>query len=118
MEFTRVVAVEYPRKGIWSLGFVTGEGMRGIVEAAGEPVLSVLIPTSPMPATGFTVTVLRSEAVDINITVDQAFQFIVSCGVVVPMTQQFHPVGGAVQSAIGQHLDTPSLPNTAVADRS
>ena len=87
MEFNRVVAVEYPRKGIWSIGFVTGESMLDIAAAANEPVLSVLMPTSPMPATGFTITVRKSEAVDLNITVDQAIQFIVSCGVVIPPQQ-------------------------------
>lgn len=88
IEFNRVVAVEYPRKGIWSVGFVTGESMADIRAAANEPVLSVLMPTSPMPVTGFTITVMKSEAVDLNITVDQAIQFIVSCGVVVPKSQQ------------------------------
>ncbi len=87
IEYTRVVAVEYPRKGIWSLGLVTGESMLDIRSAANEPVLSVLIPTSPMPVTGYTITVLKSEAIDLNITIDQAFQFIVSCGVVVPPGQ-------------------------------
>jgi len=89
VEFNRVVAIEYPRKGIWSLGFVTGESMLDIRSAANEPVLTVLMPTSPMPATGFTVTVLRSEAIDVNLTVDQAIQFIVSCGVVIPTHQQY-----------------------------
>lgn len=88
MEFTRVVAVEYPRQGIWSLGFVTGESMLDIRSAANEPVLSVLIPTSPMPATGYTITVRKSETIDLNVSVEQAFQFCVSCGVVVPPQQQ------------------------------
>ncbi|MCA9239936.1 MAG: DUF502 domain-containing protein [Planctomycetales bacterium] len=87
MEFTRVVAVEYPRKGIWTVAFVTGESMLDIESAANEPIMSVLIPTSPMPFTGFTVTVRKSEILDLNITIDQAFQFIVSCGVVVPPHQ-------------------------------
>ena len=87
IEYTRVVAVEYPRKGIWTLAMVTGESLLDIRCAANEPVLSVLIPTSPMPFTGFTVTVRKSETVDLNITIDQAFQFIVSCGVVVPSQQ-------------------------------
>ncbi len=87
IEFNRVVAVEYPRKGIWSIGFVTGESMLDIAAAANEPVLSVLIPTSPMPVTGFTITVRKSEAVDLNITIDQAIQFVVSCGVVIPPQQ-------------------------------
>lgn len=84
IEFNRVVAIEYPREGIWSIGFVTGNGLPGIAKAAGEPVLSVLMPTSPMPMTGFTVTVRRSEAIDLDLTVDEAIQFCVSCGVVVP----------------------------------
>jgi uncharacterized membrane protein len=87
IEYTRVVAVEYPRKGIWSLAMVTGESMLDIRSAANEPVVSVLVPTSPMPFTGFTVTVKKSETIDLNITIDQAFQFIVSCGVVVPPQQ-------------------------------
>jgi uncharacterized membrane protein len=88
MTFTRIVAVEYPRRGIWSMGFVTSEGMLDIRNAAGEPVLSVLMPTSPMPATGFTITVPKSQTIELNITIDQAVQFCVSCGVVVPDHQQ------------------------------
>jgi len=84
LEYSRVVAIEYPRKGIWSLGLVTGEGLEDIEEAAGEPVLTVMVPTSPMLMAGFTVNVLRSETLDLNISVDQAVQFIVSCGVVLP----------------------------------
>ncbi|MCA9270938.1 MAG: DUF502 domain-containing protein, partial [Planctomycetales bacterium] len=99
IEFTRVVAVEYPRKGIWSLGFVTSESMLEIRSAANEPVLTVLMPTSPMPATGFTVNVKKSETIDLNITMDQAFQFIVSCGVVVPPHQMYNTLEQADKSA-------------------
>ncbi|QEG34192.1 DUF502 domain-containing protein [Bythopirellula goksoeyrii] len=87
LDYTRVVAVEYPRKGIWTVAFMTGESLLDIRGAANEPVVSVLIPTSPMPFTGFTVTVKKSETVDLNITMEQAFQFVVSCGVVVPPQQ-------------------------------
>lgn len=88
VEYNRVVAVEYPRTGVWSIGFVTGESMLDIRSAANEPVLTILMPTSPMPATGFTITVRKSEAIDLNITIDQAIQFVVSCGVVIPPHQQ------------------------------
>ena len=98
IEYTRVVAVEYPRKGVWTVAMVTGESLLDIRSAANEPVLSVLIPTSPMPFTGFTVTVKKSETIDLNITIDQAFQFIVSCGVVAP-SQQIHPSDGALSDA-------------------
>ncbi|HYO23951.1 MAG TPA: DUF502 domain-containing protein [Lacipirellulaceae bacterium] len=84
IEYTRVVAVEYPRKGIWQLGFVTGEALTDIGAAANEPLLTVFFPCSPMPFTGFTAVVKRSETLDLNITMEQALQFMVSCGVVAP----------------------------------
>jgi uncharacterized membrane protein len=86
--FNRVVAVEYPRQGIWAVAFVTGEGMLDVRAAANEPVLNLLVPTSPIPGTGFTVVVRKSEVLDLNMTVDQAIQYLVSCGVVVPPQQQ------------------------------
>ncbi len=87
IEFNSVVAIEYPRKGIWSLGLVTGKGMSQISAMAGEPILAVLMPTSPMPMTGFTIQVRKSEAIELDLTIDEAIQFIVSCGVVSPGTQ-------------------------------
>ena len=88
VDYSRVVAVEYPRRGIWSLGFVTGDSMLEMTVTAGEPLVAILIPTSPMPVTGYTMSVPRSEIVDLNITVDQAFQFCLSCGVLVPPQQK------------------------------
>ncbi len=108
IEFNRVVAIQYPREGIWSLGFVTGNSMREIAEATGEPMLSVLMPTSPMPMTGFTVTVKKSEAIDLDLTIDEAIQFVVSCGVVVPQQQQ------RVLDAVAQSgVHPPNLTTTA-----
>lgn len=87
LEFRRVVAVEYPRKGIWSIAFVTGESLLDIRAATGEPMLSLMIPSSPMSVTGYTITVPKSDTIDMNLTVDQALQFVISCGVVVPAHQ-------------------------------
>jgi uncharacterized membrane protein len=84
LEYTRVVAVEYPNKDIWALAFVTGESIPVLRDVMGEPVVTLMVPTSPMPFTGFTVTVKKSQTVELNMTLDQAFQFLVSCGVVVP----------------------------------
>jgi uncharacterized membrane protein len=81
-EFTRIVAVEYPRKGIWSVGFVTGEGLPQVRESVGDPLLTVLIPYSPLPITGCTIIVRKSDCIDLDITFDQACEYIVSCGVV------------------------------------
>lgn len=85
--YKRVVAVEYPRKGIWAIGFVTGESLMDIRSASGEPMVSLMIPASPMSVTGYIITVAKSETIDLDLTIDQALQFLISCGVVVPPHQ-------------------------------
>ena len=102
-EFQRVVAVEYPRKGMWSVGFVTGESMLTIRGAAeGEPIVSVLMPTSPVPGTGFTVTVRKSETIDLDIPIEQALQFVVSCGVVVPDEEAQQQIQSKIEEAVDE----------------
>jgi len=91
VEFKRVVAIEYPRSGSWTLGFVTGEGILDCAAEVGEAMVTVLVPTSPMPMGGFTVMVPRSQVIDLSMTVDQAVQFIVSCGVLTPSAQRVTP---------------------------
>jgi uncharacterized membrane protein len=106
MQFLRVVAVEYPRKGLWQVAFVTGEGFRDVRDHAGEPIVSLLMSHSPVPATGFTCMVPKRDTVDLDITVDQALQYIVSCGVVVPTHQQW--VNGSqrdIGDDISRHID-------------
>lgn len=87
LAFNRVVLIEYPRKGAWSLGFVTSQGMKDIAAAAGEETLSVFVPSTPTPFTGFVVTVRRSEALDISITIDEAIRFLLTGGVLIPAGQ-------------------------------
>jgi uncharacterized membrane protein len=84
LKFTRIVAVEYPSKGIWTMGFVTNENFEEIEDVTREPVLVVLLPYSPIPHTGCTIVVRKSACLDLDVTFDQACQFIISCGVVVP----------------------------------
>jgi uncharacterized membrane protein len=104
VEFQRVVALEYPRAGSWTLGFVTGEGMLDCAAEVREPMLTVLVPTSPVPAGGFTVMVTKSSVIDLNLTVDQAVQFVVSCGVLIPPNQQTTPeaLEQEMQKRLGQ----------------
>jgi uncharacterized membrane protein len=91
VEYRRVVALEYPRRGSWTLGLVTGDGLLGITAAIGEPCVTVLVPTSPMPMGGFTICVPRSHVLDLDLSVDQAMQFCISCGVLVPPQQRVTP---------------------------
>lgn len=84
LPFSRVVAVEYPRKGIWSVGFVTGSGLEKIVDNVKKEFLTVLIPTSPTPFTGFVIMVPKKQAIDLNMTIEEALRFTVSGGVIAP----------------------------------
>jgi uncharacterized membrane protein len=87
VHYLRVVAIEFPRQGIWTVGLVTGEGMTDIAGAAGETCVTVAVPGSPVPFTGNVVTVPKSAAHDLNITIDEALSFFISCGVVVPLRE-------------------------------
>jgi len=116
--FHRVVAIEYPRQGIWAIAFVTGEGMLDVRAAANEPMLSVLVPTSPIPGTGFTVIVRKCEVLDLNMTVDQAIQYLVSCGVVIPFVQQIREEDGhrlGSEGAVGPRQRPPQPPTRSGA---
>jgi uncharacterized membrane protein len=84
VEFRRVVAIEYPRRGLWSIGFVTGRGLKAISDHTEQELLTVFVPSSPTPVTGYILAVPRREVVDLDVTVDQAFQFTLSGGVIVP----------------------------------
>jgi len=82
--FLRVVAVEYPRKGIWSIGMVTGPGPERLAERIGKECVTILIPTSPTPFTGFVITVPKEQTIELDITIEEAFRFTVSAGVITP----------------------------------
>jgi len=82
--FRRVVLVEYPRKGIWSLGFQTNEALAAAREASGKDLISVFIPTTPNPTSGFIVMLPAEDITKLDITVEDGFKFIISMGVIVP----------------------------------
>ena len=87
VQFSRVVAVEYPRKGIWSMGLVTNPGMRTLQRLTDADLLTVFIPSSPTPVTGYTITVRREDVVDLPFDIDEALRFTVSGGVIMPQTE-------------------------------
>lgn len=87
MKFNRVVAVEYPRKGLYSVGLVTGDTMADIEKAMGEHCLTVFVPSSPTPFTGYVITVPVKDTIDLGISIEDALKFAVSGGVLVPPSQ-------------------------------
>jgi uncharacterized membrane protein len=82
--FRKVVLVEYPRKGMWSLAFQTGTGAEEIRNKTGRDVTNVFIPTTPNPTSGFFLMVPREDVIELDMSVDDGLKMLLSVGVVVP----------------------------------
>jgi uncharacterized membrane protein len=82
--FRRVVMVEYPRAGAWSIGFLTSENVPEITEKTGEQHACVFLSAALNATSGHLVVVPRSQIVELDMTVDAAMKMIITCGVVVP----------------------------------
>lgn len=84
MAFSKVVIVEYPSAGIWTVGFLTGNSLREIDGPAGGQVVSVFIPTSPTPFTGFTINLPKEKVIEISMSIEEALRFVITAGVLAP----------------------------------
>ncbi|MCC7463963.1 MAG: DUF502 domain-containing protein [Gammaproteobacteria bacterium] len=82
--FKKVLLVQYPRAGIWSLGFQTNATLPEISERTGAEQVCVFVPTTPNPTSGFIVMVPRAEIIELDMTVDTAMKMVVTLGVVMP----------------------------------
>ena len=87
IQYESAVAIEYPRKGVYSIAFVTNEGFKDIADRSGQEMVSCFIPSSPTPVTGYTVVVPKADIVELKMSVDQAFRFTISAGVLLPPDQ-------------------------------
>ena len=91
--FKQVVMVEFPRKGIFSVGFITSHELEEVQAKTEQEVTCVFVPTTPNPTTGFIVLVPKDEVVMLDMTVDEAFKMLLTLGVVVP-TWKNKPIDG------------------------
>jgi len=82
--FKQVVLVEYPRKGIYSIGFITGMDLAEVQMRTAEEVVCVFMPTTPNPTSGFIIMVPRRDLILLDMDVEAAVKMVVSLGVVVP----------------------------------
>ncbi|MBA3537768.1 MAG: DUF502 domain-containing protein [Tatlockia sp.] len=85
--FRKVILIEYPRKGLWSIAFLTGFADPEISFKTNEELLSVFVPTTPNPTSGFLMMVPKQDAIELSMTVEDALKFIISLGVM-QSTQQ------------------------------
>ncbi len=84
LEFSKVVAFEYPRKETWSVGLVTGHGLKKVADKIQKDFFTVFVPTSPTPFTGYVIMVPRAETIELDMSIEEALRFVISAGVITP----------------------------------
>ena len=82
--FRKVLLVEYPRKDLWSIAFLTSNASETLTKSIGTKKISIFIPTTPNPTSGFLMFVDKSEVIELDISVDDALKMIISLGVMQP----------------------------------
>lgn len=87
--FRKVLLVEYPRKGVWSLAFMTSDDLGEVQDKTIANVISVFIPTTPNPTSGFVLMVPESDVIELDMAVEEGLKMIISMGVVVPNSQAY-----------------------------
>jgi uncharacterized membrane protein len=89
--FRQTLLIEYPRKGAWTIAFLTGVPNDDLQQAVGPgpaELVSVYVPTTPNPTSGFFLMMRKDETVELDMTVDAALKYIVSMGVVGPVAKE------------------------------
>lgn len=82
--FREAVLIEYPRKGIWSIGFVTGMSKGEVQRLTSDDTINVFIPTTPNPTSGFLLFVPKKDVIFLSMSVEDAAKMIISAGIITP----------------------------------
>jgi len=86
--FREAVMLEYPRKGVYSIGFVTGTTQGEVQEATKSETINVFVPTTPNPTSGYLLFVPKKELIYLQMTVEEAVKLVVSAGIITPPTAE------------------------------
>jgi uncharacterized membrane protein len=84
LEFSGVVAIQYPRPGMWSIGLRIGKAFSLLREKIADDLIIVFVPSSPTPFTGYVVQAVERDVIDLDISIDEAVRFLISGGVIQP----------------------------------
>ncbi|HBU97225.1 DUF502 domain-containing protein [Thalassospira lucentensis] len=82
--FRQAVLLEYPRRGMWAIGFITGETKGEVQHLTEDTVINIFLPTTPNPTSGFLLFVPRQDVVILDMSVEEAIKMVMSGGIVTP----------------------------------
>lgn len=97
--FRQAVLVEYPRRGVWAIGFLTGSTRGEVQQHTSDEVLNVFLPTTPNPTSGFLLFIPRQDTIVLDMTVEEALKMVVSGGIVTPPSRRTAKLGVIDRSA-------------------
>ena len=89
--FRKTLLVQYPRAGCWTIAFMTGQPGGDVARHLQGDYVSVYVPTTPNPTSGFFLMLARADVIELDISVDEALKYIISMGVVAPPTRSRQP---------------------------
>lgn len=117
--FSKALLIQYPRPGAWTIAFLTGRPGGEVARHLDGDFVSVYVPTTPNPTSGFFLMLPRADVVELKMSVDEALKYVISMGVVAPPTPSVEHAPGAVAPA--SSISTPTEQNklpiaTPVAD--
>jgi uncharacterized membrane protein len=105
---SRVVAVQPHEKNIWSIGLVTGEGLKSLSDATGDEMVTVFVPSTPTAFTGYVLVVPRNSVVELPMTVEDAMRMLVSGGVIMPDASREPAVIASDSNMLMRELQPPA----------
>jgi len=105
MSFREVVMVEYPRKGIWAIAFVTAPTKGEIADKHERDMVNLFLPTTPNPTSGFLLFVPREDCVFLDMSVEEGVKYVISAGLVTPTQSREGPIS-VVDSSTARRLAT------------
>ena len=82
--FKKALLIEYPRKGLWTIAFQTGDYHGEVEQKIGQEIINIYVPTTPNPTSGFFIMLPKADVIELDMSVDEAFKLIISTGVVTP----------------------------------
>lgn len=88
MSFRKVLLIEYPRKGIWSIAFYTGTTVGEVQIKTEKEVVNVFLPTTPNPTTGFLMMIPREDVIELDMPVEEGIKLIMTLGVIAPVSKE------------------------------
>ena len=96
--FRQVVLIEYPRRGIWTIGFLVGDTVDLVQDHVADPLVTVMVPTTPNPTSGFLLFVPRAEVKRLEVSVEDGMKMIISIGMVTP--EKLPPVAAPARDEV------------------